>query len=205
MTWQMHDTQWCNVKMCASCSFLLDGRFIKQEKCQCRGDSAQSVGSTEGKKTIKIDFKNICYVGTYSGSTRMFLVVASSVDPEPQDNSRCMGPQLVCSPIFYSKHSSCGVRLCCSKISCQVLPASKDGNSAASLGSLHYCLAVMEKFLLSSFNWCSLFLPFPFCIVMRSLILAYQPSVGSGGPARCLKAIPCQQWTIPVPPAFPHG
>lgn len=98
MTWQMHDmhdTQWCNVKMCTSCSFLLDSRFIKQERCQCRGDSAQGVGSREDKKTIKIDFKNICYGGTYSGSMRMFLVVASWVDPVPQDNSCCKSPQLV--------------------------------------------------------------------------------------------------------------
>lgn len=119
MTWQMHDIQWCSVKMCTSRSSLLDGRFVKQEWCQCRGDSAQGIGSKK-RKNIKMDLKNICYVGTYSGSTRMFLVVASWVDPEPQDNSCWKGPQSVSSPISYSKHDSSGVRLCCSGMSCLI-------------------------------------------------------------------------------------
>lgn len=136
----------------------------------------------------------------------MFLVVASWVDPEPQDNSCWKGPHSVSSPISYSKHDSSGVRLCCSGMSCLISlqgwePHSLSGQSPSLPGCLHG--GSFSSLLSTDAHW---FLPLPSFIVIRILILApHQPSVDSGGPDKCLKAISCQQWTIPIPPYSPHG
>lgn len=149
MTWQTHGIQTCNVKMCISHFFLLDARFMKQERCQCRGDSAQAICSTEEQKHIKIDFWNICFIGTYSGGL-MFQMVASSVDPELQDSSGWKGPQVVSSPTSCSKQGSSEVRTDCTGLSHQVLTTSKDRDSTASLGSLLHCWVVLMRRSFSS-------------------------------------------------------
>jgi len=75
----------------------------------------------------------------------MFLVVASSVDPESQDNSGWKGPQEVASPTSCSKQGQLWSQTRLLRaLSRQVLKSSRDGDGTASLGSLLYCLAVLR-------------------------------------------------------------